>query len=61
VRPGGTAASVNAWGPGHHNFWPHIPRKPLLLTEYPDAGGQNIYFLVPDTAAAQLQDDELLA
>jgi len=61
VRPNGIAATINAWTPGHHQFWPHIPRKPLTLTEYPDAGGQNIYFLVPNPESPKLEDDELVA
>jgi DUF1680 family protein len=61
VRPNGTAATINTWTPGHHQFWPHIPRKPLTLTEYPDANGQNIYFLVPNPANPKLEEDELIA
>jgi DUF1680 family protein len=60
VRPGGVSCSVKAWPPGPYNFWPFIPRVPLMLTEYPDAGGQAIYFMVPDEYASSLVEDELI-
>jgi hypothetical protein len=31
-----------------------------MLTEYPDAGGQAIYFMVPDEYASSLVEDELI-
>jgi uncharacterized protein len=58
VRPGGVCCKVNAWPQG--SFWPFIGRRPLVLTEYPDAGGQAIYFLVPNEKASILADDELV-
>ena len=60
VRPGGVACMVKAWPPGPYNFWPFIPRVPLVLTEYPDAGGQAIYFIVPDEYASSIVEDELI-
>lgn len=61
IRPGGTAAIVNTWEPGPQKFWPHLPRVPTTLTEFPDPDGQGIYFLVPNAKAGQLVDDELFA
>ena len=60
VRPGGLACTVKAWPPGPFSFWPFIERLPLVLTEYPDAGGQAIYFIVPDEYSAAIVDDELV-
>lgn len=60
VRPGGLACTVKAWPPGPFNFWPFIERSPLVLTEYPDAGGQAIYFMVPDEYSSAIVDDELV-
>jgi hypothetical protein len=60
VRPGGVACTVKAWPPGPYNFWPFIPRVPVVLTEYPDAGGQAIYFIVPDEYSSSLVEDELI-
>jgi len=60
VRPGGQACEVKAWPPEPFNFWPFIERVPLVLSEFPDPGGEGIYFLVPDGADASLVDDELI-
>ena len=60
VRPGGLSCTVGAWEPGVHHFWPHIQRKPLMLTEYPDATGQNIFFIVPNPESTALIEDELI-
>jgi DUF1680 family protein len=60
VRLGGVSCTVTAWPPGPFHFWPFIPRVPLVLTEYPDAGGQAIYFMVPDEYAASIVEDELI-
>jgi DUF1680 family protein len=59
VRPHGMACQLKAWPPGNFNFWPFIDRMPLVLTEFPDAGGEGIYFLVPDSSSPLLVDDEL--
>jgi hypothetical protein len=58
VRPGGVCCTVKAWPQGE--FWPHIERKPLLLSEFADAAGEAIYFLVPNANDPLLVDDELL-
>lgn len=60
-RPGGVAAVVKTWGPGPHNFWPHLKRVDTTLTEFPDPAGEGIYLVVPDLKAEQLVDDELMS
>jgi hypothetical protein len=56
VRPGGLACRVEAWKPGYRAARPGDLK--LLLTEFPDPGGQAVYFRLQDLSAAV--DDELL-
>lgn len=50
---------VKAWPAGYFHFCPHDARLPLVLTEFPDAGGVGIYFIVPNTHSPLISDDEL--
>jgi len=55
---GGLACRIQAWKPG--SWYPMAePELSLLLTEYPDPGGEAIYFKVPNPRSEQLVDDEL--
>jgi len=58
VHPGGQACRVRAWGPGR---WYPMAKTDLelTLTEFPDPGGEAVYFKIPDPNAKQLVDDEL--
>jgi hypothetical protein len=60
VRPGGVACKLKVWPPGNMNFWPFIDRVPLVLSEFPDASGEAVYFIVPDPASPLLVHDELV-
>ena len=55
-RPHGTACHLRAWSPGRS------PGEPtdlaLLLSEYPDSGGEEVYFRTADTDLAV--EDELI-
>ena len=59
VRPGGLSCKVRAWGPGLY-----APRRKtdteLVLTEFPDPGGEAIYFHAPNPNAPELVHDELM-
>jgi DUF1680 family protein len=58
VRPEGLACKVRAWRPGA--WYPQAKTDfELVLTEYPDAGGEAIYFHVPNPNAAEFVEDEL--
>jgi DUF1680 family protein len=60
VRPDGLACKVRAWRPGA--WYPQAKTDfELVLTEYPDAGGEAIYFHVPNPNAAEFVEDELIA
>ena len=60
VRPDAVACKVKAWGPG--KWYPHgNPDLELLLTEFPDPGGEATYFNVPNPNAGEFVDDELVA
>jgi DUF1680 family protein len=59
VRPEGLACRVRAFRPGSQP--PAVKADlELLLTEFPDPGGEATFLLVPDPAAPELLDDELL-
>ncbi len=60
VRPHGVACRIKAWPPGNSNFWPFIDRVPLVLTEFPDAEGEAVYFQVNDWHSPSLVHDELV-
>ena len=60
VRPGGVAAIVQGWEAGDQSFWPHLDRIPATLSEFPDADGESIYFVVPDLKSDKIEDDELM-
>ena len=60
MRPGGLACVVKAWQAGSFHVWPFAVRVPMIPGEYPDAGGEGIYLLVPDPASGLLADDELV-
>jgi len=57
VRPGGLACRVRAWSPGRDTKQP--PDLTLLLTEFPDPGGEATYFPIWDPTL-QTIDDELI-
>lgn len=58
VRAEGLSAKVRAWKPGA--WYPHAkPELELVLTEYPDPGGEAIYFHVPNPNAPGFVEDEL--
>ncbi len=57
ARPHGSAVKIRAWSPGRGLPEPTDPA--LVLTEFPDAGGEEIYFRLPDVEAAR--PDELFA
>jgi hypothetical protein len=58
VRPGGLAGKLRAWGPGA--WYPSAkPDRQLCLTEYPDAGGEAVYFHVPNPNAREFVEEEL--
>jgi hypothetical protein len=59
VRPGGLACRIKSWAAGYFHFWPHDPRVPLVLTEFPDPAGEGVYFTVPNTHSPLIVDDEL--
>ncbi len=58
VHPGGWACRLQAWGPGR---WYPLAKTDLdlVLTEFPDPGGEAIYFKLPNPNAPELLDDEL--
>lgn len=55
ARPDGVAFRMKAWSPGRDLNEP--ADLTVLLTEFPDAGGEEIYFRLPDTGISV--DDEL--
>jgi hypothetical protein len=57
IRPGGMACKIKAWR--IENYMPIGPDMELVLTEFPDPGGQLTYFLVPDSSAETIVEDEL--
>lgn len=59
VRPGGVSCTVIATPPARV---PSATAKtvPMVLTEYPDPNGQNIYFQVKALESPVLTDDELM-
>ncbi len=57
VRPGGIACRVQAWIPGYRVAPPGDLN--LVFTEFPDPGGEAVYFRLHDLSAAV--DDELFA
>lgn len=58
VHPGGWACRLRAWAPGQ--WYPFAkPDLHLLLTEFPDPGGEAIYFKLPNPTAPELLEDEL--
>ncbi len=59
IRPDGISCEISAWAP-HAQPWPFVPRIPVVLTEYADPGGQQIYFSVPGEGLEILADDELV-
>jgi hypothetical protein len=59
VRPDGVACRIKAWLPGTQP-WQMIERFPVVLTEYPDPGGQSIYFTVPGEGNERLTEDEII-
>ncbi len=56
LRPGGLACRVKAWSPGVALSEP--PGLDLILNEFPEPSGEEVYFKVPDIAVAV--DDELI-
>jgi len=60
VRPNGLACRLQGVAVRHSHFWPFIDRVPLVLSEYPDSGGEGVYFMVNDWHSPSLVDDELL-
>ncbi|MBL7199545.1 MAG: glycoside hydrolase family 127 protein [Anaerolineae bacterium] len=56
TRPEGLACPVTGWSPGRDLSKP--PDLELVLTEFPDPGGQEVYFRLPDLGLAV--QDELL-
>lgn len=60
VRPQGVACRIKAWQPGNSHIWPFEERVPLVLTEFPDAGGEAVFFLVNDWHSPALVHDELV-
>jgi hypothetical protein len=59
VRPGGQACRLRAWPPG--SWYPQAkPSLQLTLSEYPDPGGEAVYFHVPNPNADVFVDDELI-
>ena len=56
LRPGGLACRVKAWSPGGALSEP--PDLDLILSEFPEPSGEEVYFKVPDIAVAV--DDELI-
>jgi hypothetical protein len=58
IRPGGQSCRVRAWPAGA--WYPSAkPELTLTLTEFPDPGGEAIYFKVPNPNAPGLVHDEL--
>ena len=57
VRPGGIAVEVPAWSCGHVHS--RVPDSLLELTEFPDPGGEAVFFRVPNPRETCLTDDEL--
>lgn len=58
VRPGGVSCRIKAWLPGVQP-WHMVERVPVVLTEYPDPGGQSVYFTVPGEGGERVAEDEL--
>ena len=56
IRPGGLRARIKAWGPQRDLAKP--PDLELILNEFPEPTGEEIYFRLPDIGAAE--DDELI-
>ena len=58
-RPDGVSYRVKAWGPG--KWYPMAKHDlTLTLTEFPDPGGEAVYFKVPNPLDDRLVDDELV-
>jgi hypothetical protein len=57
VRPDGIGCSIKAWNP---NSYGGPPTMELILTEFPDPGGEQVYFQVPNPKVDVLMDDELM-
>lgn len=58
VPPGGWACRLRAWSPGQ--WYPLAkPDLELVLTEFPDPGGEAVYFKLPNPNSPELQEDEL--
>ena len=59
VRPGGLMCKIKAWRTT--SWYPHgRPEFELVLTEFPDPGGEAAYFHVPNPNDAVLVEDELV-
>lgn len=59
VRPDGVACTIEVWPPDA--YYPHSSKRiPVTLTEFPDPGGQAIYFNLPNPNDENLFCDELL-
>ena len=55
VRPSGLAVRLRAWSPGGDRKRP--PDLTLLLTEFPDPGGEMTYFVVSDPTVRTAEDE----
>ena len=56
IRPGGLRARIKAWSPKRDLT--SSPDLELILNEFPEPTGEEIYFRLPDMGAAE--DDELI-